>query len=95
MSSDTAYPTQLAEIKSFTAGSKSTINVTLSKDDPYFANLLDFPIIKSGSDKLTDSNNILLPPIGSGRYVPDLDAGVLTANDSPLPERSRSRPLRL
>ena len=82
MSSDTAYPTQLAEIKSFTAGSKSTINVTLSKDDPYFANLLDFPIIKSGSDKLTDSNNILLPPIGSGRYVPDLDAGVLTANDS-------------
>ena len=82
ISSDTAYPTQLAEIKSFTAGSKSTINVTLSKDDPYFANLLDFPIIKSGSDKLTDSNNILLPPIGSGRYVPDLDAGVLTANDS-------------
>lgn len=82
VSSGTAYPDQLAEIKSFTAVGDKTINVTLSKDDPYFANLLDFPIIKSGSDQIKDSNNILLPPIGSGRYVPDLDAGVLNANDS-------------
>lgn len=82
MSSSTSYPEQLAEIKSFSASGDKTINVVLSKDDPYFANLLDFPIIKSGSDQIKDSNNILLPPIGSGRYVPDIESGVLNANDS-------------
>lgn len=76
----TAYPEQLSGIKKYSAEEDGTVKLTLSKTDPYFANLLDFPIIKKGSDELKDENNILLPPIGSGRYVFDTEEKQLTAN---------------
>ncbi len=81
-SSSTVYASQLAEIVSFKADGNNSVNVTLSKADPYFANLLDFPVIKANSDKLTDQNKIELPPIGCGRYVPDLENFKLYANAS-------------
>lgn len=76
------YSASLSIVTSMKADGTDKITVTLSKADPYFANLLDFPVIKSNSDKLTDQNKIPLPPIGSGRYVPDLGNAVLTANVS-------------
>lgn len=45
------------------------VKFTLKEHDPYFTNLLTFPIIKKDSDKLTDSDNVELPPIGSGKFV--------------------------
>ncbi len=80
--SDTYYASSLANFSSLTAVSPNTINITLKKVDPYFENLLDFPIIKSGSDNLFDENKISLPPIGSGRYIPDFDNLKLKRNDS-------------
>lgn len=41
--------------------------IKLGRADPYFANVLDFPIIKRNSDKITDSDGVTHPPIGCGR----------------------------
>ncbi len=48
---------------------EGTVKFTLREHDPYFTNLLTFPIIKKDSDKLTDSDKVEIPPIGSGRFV--------------------------
>ncbi len=80
--SDTYYASALNSIALITVESSDTISITLKKADPYFENLLDFPIIKKGSDKLTDENKIALPPIGSGRYVPDFANLKLYRNQS-------------
>lgn len=45
------------------------IKFTLKEHDPLFQNMLTFPIIKKDSDKLTDSDKIELPPIGSGKFM--------------------------
>lgn len=80
--SNTRYKTQAEAIKSASAAGASTVRVTFQKADPYGMNLLDFPIIKKGSDTRTDADNRTLPPIGSGRYTYDMDAKTLTANPS-------------
>ena len=65
--SETGYKDKLYEVQSVKADGKNVI-FTLTKNDPYFANVLDFPIIKKGSDKLTNSDSVSLPPIGCGRF---------------------------
>lgn len=74
------YASKLYEVKSVAKVSDTSLSFTLSKADPYFANVLDFPILKSGSDKLTDSDSVLLPPIGSGRYKVSKDKLYLEQN---------------
>lgn len=76
----TAYKHQLKDVKSYKATEDGKVLVTLSKADPYFANLLDFPIIKKDTDTLTDENKIALPPIGSGAYIFDTEEKALTVN---------------
>ena len=44
--SNTAYKAQLTGVVSCTAKDIKTVTFTLSSADPYFVNLLDFPIIK-------------------------------------------------
>lgn len=78
----TVYKEQLSIVKDYKAQEDGTVKITLTKADPYFANLLDFPIIKKDSDNLKDQNNIILPPIGSGRYVFDQTEKILLANQS-------------
>ncbi len=78
----TAYPEQLASVKSYEVQTAQILKIQLKKADPYFANLLDFPIMKKGSDTLHDENNIELPPIGSGRYVFDIKLRQLNANQT-------------
>lgn len=58
-------------IDDFHAMGANTISITLKKADPYFANLLTFPIIKQKSDTLKGEDNLPLPPTGCGRYVLD------------------------
>ncbi len=76
----TAYGRSLATVKSYKAEGQARVLITLSKADPYFANLLTFPIIKSGTDERKDENNISLPPIGSGRYIYDTASRLLKSN---------------
>ncbi len=65
--SETGYKDKLYEVQSVKADGKKVV-FTLTKNDPYFANVLDFPIIKKGSDTLTNSDSVSLPPIGCGRF---------------------------
>ena len=76
----TVYSRQLSSIKSYKADGADKVVITLTKADPYFANLLDFPIIKKDSDTRQDENQIELPPIGFGRYVFDAKEKLLSVN---------------
>lgn len=78
--STTAYASQLYEVSSAVARDNLTVVFNLTRNDPYFINLLDFPIIKSGSDKITDADGVIQPPIGSGRYIPSADRRTLIQN---------------
>ncbi len=62
------YTSHLYEAVSCTALSAAQVLFGVSQTDPYFVNLLDFPVIKSGSDKATNSDGVTLTPIGCGRY---------------------------
>lgn len=66
--SSTIYSSQLYEVTAVSASDNHTIVFTLTRNDPYFINLLDFPIIKSGSDTIVDADGVSQPPIGAGRF---------------------------
>ncbi len=74
------YAEQFSKVKSVSAIDASTISFVLSVSDPYFANLLDFPIIKRGTDDWLDENNLPILPIGSGQYVFDSESEALSKN---------------
>ena len=67
--SATVYAARFYEVKSIVAEGSDTVVFSLTRNDPYFLNLIDFPIIKEGSDKGTDSDGVNVPPVGCGRYV--------------------------
>ncbi len=68
MKAKNSYSKKLYSVKSVSAADSETVEFILSKTDPYFVNLLDFPIIKAKSDTVTDSDSVVQPPIGCGRY---------------------------
>lgn len=76
----TVYKKQLSTVKTYVADGTDKVIITLLKADPYFANLLDFPIMKKDSDTRQDENKIELPPIGSGRYIFDTKEKTLNVN---------------
>lgn len=76
------YAAKLYEITSVVAADSKTVVFSLSKNDPYFVNLLDFPILKQGSDKNTNSDSVVLPPIGCGRYKLNENANGLILNEN-------------
>lgn len=63
------YASQLSSVSTAAVVDSTTVVFTCVKQDVYLVNLLTFPIIKIDSDKLTDSDNVSLPPIGTGRYL--------------------------
>lgn len=79
--SNTVYASRLYEVKSVSAVGEDTVIFSLTRGDPYFLNLIDFPIIKEGSDKGTDSDGINIPPIGCGRYVIGEDKASFKLNE--------------
>ena len=87
-SSATGYAAQLEEATSAKATAEDTVVFTLSKADPFFVNLLDFPIIKAGSEGLKSEDNIVLPPIGAGKYVFNKADSTLTANPGYYAEKN-------
>lgn len=74
------YSAMLAGITVTAAADTKTVTFTSNNKDIYMANLLTFPIIKKGSDLLTNEDKVELPPIGSGRYKLNDDLKGLTAN---------------
>lgn len=80
--SNEAYKAQLEPVVSAEARDASTVIFKFSKKDQYGVNLLNFPIIKIGSDQLKNEDNVFLPPIGCGRYIINSEQTALLANAS-------------
>lgn len=89
------YASKLYEVKSVAKVSDTSLTFNLTKADPYFANVLDFPILKSGSDKLTDADSVLLPPIGSGRYKVSDDMLSLVQNKNYYGKKGKIKTIKL
>ncbi len=67
------YTHNFYEVVSISATDSKTVVFKLSQNDPYFANLLDFPILKSGTSGVTDADGKEIAPIGCGRYYLEED----------------------
>ena len=89
------YSSHLYEVASINAVSDRAVVFSLTMYDSYFANLLDFPILKSGSDKITDSDGNLEIPIGCGRYMPTADTTKLIRNDKFFGKKSNIKTVKL
>ena len=93
--SSTAYAEHLYEVSSVSAADSKTVIFTTTRNDPYFINLLDFPILKAGSDKITDADGVLQPPIGSGRYMISETLDSLKRNDGYYGQKGTVASIRL
>lgn len=80
----TEYAYNLYEVVSVSASDSKTVVFNLTKYDRYFEKLIDFPILKSGSDTLVDVDERKLVPIGSGRYVVNGELNGFSANKKHL-----------
>lgn len=78
--SATVYADKLYSVSSVSQNEGKVV-FKLAKNDPYFANVLDFPIIKEGSDTKTDADSVSLPPIGCGRFKLNETKDGLVLND--------------
>lgn len=94
-SSQSSYASMLYNIASASATGGTTVVFTLLKADPYTANLLTFPILKNGSDKITDSDSVLQPPIGSGRFKVNTSNDGLELNTTSFTKKSNIKDVRL
>ena len=82
--SATDYGYQLYEVVSVSAADSKTVIFNLTRYDRYFENLIDFPVLKSGSDTKKDVDGKTLTPIGSGRYTLNLETEELLSNKNHL-----------
>lgn len=76
------YASNFYEVTSVSATDSKTVVFKLSQNDPYFANLLNFPIIKSGTSGQLDADGREIAPIGCGRYYLAQDKLSLKLNPS-------------
>ncbi len=86
--SESSYASKLYNAEKCTADGDKKVIFSLLKDDKYFANLLTFPIIKSESDKVTDSDSVLQPPVGSGRFKVNSERDGLELNNVSFKKKS-------
>jgi len=93
--SASAYSSELYICSSASASNSNTVVFSLTKNDPYFINLLDFPILKAGSENITDSDSVLQPPIGCGRYKVNDTRDGLVINDGYYGEKSSITEIKL
>ena len=94
-SSLSGYAAKLYEVSSVAVLDRKTIQFNLTKADPYFVNLLDFPIIKSGSDKITNSDGEAQPPISCGRYIVSADNSSFEINPNYYGKKGSIKKIRL
>ncbi|MBE6786787.1 MAG: hypothetical protein E7537_00395 [Ruminococcaceae bacterium] len=93
--SKTYYGYKLYSVESVSAQDSETVVFKLEKHDPYFQNVLDFPIIKAKSEKRKDSDSVKYPPIGSGRYKVDLKKSCLVLNENYYGEKGSIKKINL
>ncbi len=74
------YASTLATVQSAEARDGKTVVFTLTRNDPYAANLLTFPIIKEGTSGRKDSDGVEYAPVGCGRYTEN--GGEFVRNDN-------------
>ncbi len=94
-SSPTSYAAKLYEVEAASVVNAQTVSFRLTKVDPYFINLLTFPIIKAGSEKVADSDSVLQPPVGCGRYKVNRERTGLIINESYYGEKGSIKEIRL
>lgn len=56
------------EVAAVSSPDSQTVVFALSQNDPFFANLLDFPIVKADTAGVTNADGKEIAPIGCGRY---------------------------
>lgn len=93
--SEGVYSSRLYEVESATARDSKSVVFKLKKSDPYFENLLDFPIIKAESEKAMNSDSVLQPPIGCGRFKVSDDRQSLVENEMYAGSRGSIKSIRL
>lgn len=62
------------------AADSSTVVFELKNNDPYFANMLTFPILKKGTEDIKNEDNVEIVPTGSGRFIFSREEEVLAPN---------------
>ncbi len=93
--SQTDYGKKLYEVTSVTTEGADTVIFNLTSYDPYFKNVLDFPILKSGSEDITDSDSVKQPPISCGRYKVSEDREKLVLNENYFGKKGDLKEIRL
>ena len=93
--SATSYAYKLYNVASAVAIDSKTVKFSLIKSDPYCENILDFPILKTDSDKRTDSDGVILPSIGCGRYAATDDYSKLILNEKYYGKKGSIKTIRL
>ena len=76
------YSTLFSNVSKITADNPKTVVIELNNNDINFESLLTFPIIKYGTSDLKTDNDLSLPPIGCGKYIPDFTNLKLVLNDN-------------
>ena len=85
--SETKFKDTLSNVSDYNAINTKELEVILKSYDPYFINLLDFPILKMNSDGHTNDDGKSLPSVGSGRYIYDMAEKVLKLNSAYIGEK--------
>lgn len=75
------YTHNFYEVVSASAVDSKTVQFNLSQCDEYFINLLTFPIIKTGTSGVFDSDGKELAPTGCGRYQISKDGTYFEQNN--------------
>ncbi len=75
------YAHNFYEVVSVSATDTKTVVFTLSQNDPFFTNLLTFPILKAGTSGVLDSDGKEIAPVGCGRYKIAKDGLSLERNE--------------
>ena len=83
------------EVVSAVVSDSKTVVFTLSQCDPYFVNLLTFPIIKSGTSGVVDKNGKEIAPIGCGRYYIAEDGASFKLNQNYYGKKGSVQTIRL
>ncbi len=74
------YKSMLSSVLSCSVRDSASVIFMLDRVDANAAALLNFPIIKIGSDNYKNEDNVYLPPIGCGRYLIGTSGDTLISN---------------
>lgn len=88
------YSSQLSYVENVSADGNNVI-FELSICDPYFTNVLDFPIMKTDSNAIYNEDSVLQPPIATGRYVLNARQTGLIINENYFGEKSNIATIKL